>query len=217
MSVLVHVATALPDAARQPVLRRAAADAGARIAFLQGAEPTLVRVLDELQAEGVRELRLEPISTDDLGYARSWVGRVAGHWHREQVDPPTIHFGERVITGREAPLSSSAWDAPPDHRHHLLLCRGPRCSARGSDDTYRALVMALVETGLTDQDVLMAQTGCLFPCNHGPVAVVHPEGAWYGPVLPGDAARLVREHLAADRPLDDLRLPGSTVPTEGAS
>jgi len=215
MTDLVHVATALPDAGRQAVLRRAADAAGARLAFLQGAEPTLVRVLDELHADGVRELRLEPVTTDDPTFARSWVGRVAGHWHRQQVDPPLIHFGERTVTGREAPLTSPAWETPPPHRHHLLLCRGPRCSARGSDDTYRALVMALVERGLTDADVLMAQTGCLFPCNHGPVAVVYPEGAWYGPVTPDGAARLVAEHLADDRPVDDLRLPGTTAPHEG--
>lgn len=216
MTVLVHVATAVPDAARQAILRGAAREAGARLAFLQAGEPTLVRVLDELLAEGVRELRLEPVTTDDPTFARSWVGRVAGHWHRQQVDPPTIHFGERTITGREAALSSPAWDAPPPHRHHLLLCRGPRCSARGSDDTYRALVMALVEQGLTDADVLMAQTGCLFPCNHGPVVVVHPDGAWYGPVGPDDAARLVREHLALDRPVDDLRIDSPTTSIEGA-
>ena len=93
MTVLVHVATAVPDAARQAVLRRAAREAGARLAFLQAAEPTLVRVLDELQAEGVRDLRLEPVTTDDPTFARSWVGRVAGHWHRQQLDPPTIRFG----------------------------------------------------------------------------------------------------------------------------
>ncbi|SKB10394.1 (2Fe-2S) ferredoxin domain-containing protein [Aeromicrobium choanae] len=217
MTLLVHVATALSDAARQTVLRRAAAEAGARIAFLQGADPTLVRVLDELHAEGVRDLLLEPVTTDDPTFARSWVGRVAGHWHREQVDPPTIRFGDRVISGREARLSSPAWETPPPHRHHLLLCRGPRCSARGSDETYRALVLALVEQRLTDADVLMAQTGCLFPCNHGPVAVVHPEGAWYGPVRPEDAGRLVREHLALGRPVDDLRIVSPTTSTEGAS
>ena len=78
------------------------------------------------------------------------------------------------------------------------------------------LETALRVARLTDSDVLMAQTGCLFPCNHGPVAVVHPEGAWYGPVGPDDATRLVREHLAAGRTLDDLRLPGTTAPPEGA-
>jgi (2Fe-2S) ferredoxin len=215
VSVLVHVATALPDAARSGVLRRAAEAAGARLAFLQGGEPTLTHVLDLLHGDGVRELRLEPVSTDDLSYARSWVGRVAGHWHRQQVDPPVIHFGERVITGHEAALLSPAWDRPPAYRHHLLLCRGPRCSARGSDVTYRALVGALVAAGLTDADVLMAQTGCLFPCNHGPVAVVHPEGVWYGPVGPDAAARLVREHLAAGHPLDDLRLDTRNATAEG--
>jgi (2Fe-2S) ferredoxin len=213
--VLVHVATALPDAARVGVLRRAADVTGARLAFLQGGEPSLTRLLDELHADGVTQVRLEPVSTDDLTYARSWVGRVAAHWHRQQVDPPVLHFGSRTITGREAPLSSPAWERPPAHRHHLLLCRGPRCSARGSDATYRALVGAVVEHGLTDDDVLMAQTGCLFPCNHGPVAVVHPDGAWYGPLTPDDTDRLVREHLVAGRPLADLRLETETASIEG--
>ncbi|MGV9373380.1 (2Fe-2S) ferredoxin domain-containing protein [Micromonospora tulbaghiae] len=212
MSVLVHVATALTDAA-SPVLRGQAEAAGARLAFLQAGEPTLTHVLDLLHAEGVREVRLEPVSTDDLTFARSWVGRVAGHWHRQQIDPPVIRFGERAITGHEAPLTSPAWETTPPYRHHLLLCRGPRCSARGADETSRAIVGAFVEQQLTDADVLMAQTGCLFPCNHGPVAVVHPDGTWYGPVRPGDAARLVGEHLRAGRPVGDLRL-GSRV-TEG--
>jgi (2Fe-2S) ferredoxin len=213
--VLVHVATAVPDAARVGTLQRAADAAGARLAFLQAGEPTLTRVLDLLHAQGVREVRLEPVSTDDLTFARSWVGRVAGHWHRQQVDPPTLHFGQRTITGREASLSSGPWERPPEHRHHLLLCRGPRCSARGSDATYRALVGAVVEHGLTDGDVLMAQTGCLFPCNRGPVAVVHPDGAWYGPVTPADTDRLVREHLVAGRPLADLRIETETASIEG--
>jgi (2Fe-2S) ferredoxin len=206
MSVLVHVATAWADAARFSTLRHAADRSGAKLAFLQGGEPTLTHVLDTLHADGVREIRLHPVSNDNLAYARSWVGRVAGHWYRQQVDPPTIHFGERTITGREAPLSSPAWDRPPAYRHHLLVCRGPRCSARGADATYRTLVRTLVRHGLTDEDVLVAQTGCLFPCNHGPVAVVHPEGVWYGPMHPADTERLVREHLTDGQPLTDLML-----------
>ncbi len=206
MSVLVHVATTLPDASRFSTLRHAAEQANAKLAFLQGGEPTLTHTLDILHAAGVREVRLQPVSTDNLAYARSWVGRVAGHWYRQQVDPPTIHFGRRTITGREAPLSSAAWDRPPNYRHHLLVCRGPRCSARGADATSRALAQALAQHKLTDEDVLVAQTGCLFPCNHGPIAVVHPEGVWYGPIRPTDAERLVRKHLADGQPLTDLML-----------
>lgn len=215
MSALIHVATLLQDAARADQLHRCARAAGAQLAFLQGGDPTLTHLLDRLHADGVRAVRLEPVSTDDLPYARSWIGRVAGHWRRQQADPPVIEFGGRTITGGEAPLSSPAWEQPPRYRHHLLVCRGPRCSARGADETYREILRSLVMAGLTDADVLMAQTGCLFPCNHGPVAVVHPDGTWYGPVRPDGAERLVREHLGAGRPVDDLRIPRTPAPIEG--
>ncbi|WP_422747313.1 (2Fe-2S) ferredoxin domain-containing protein [Micromonospora sp. WMMD1219] len=212
MSVLVHVATLLQDAARTDQLHRRAQAAGAQLAFLQGGEPTLTHLLNRLHADGVRAIQLEAVSTDERAYARSWIGRVAGHWRRQQVDPPLIELGGRTITGGEAPLSSPAWERRPRYRHHLLVCRGPRCSAHGADKTYSEILRCLVAAGLTDADVLMAQTGCLFPCNHGPVVVVHPDGTWYGPVGPDSAERLVRQHLGAGLPVHDLRMP---TPMEG--
>lgn len=215
MTVLVHVATTLPDASRFAELHYAAENSDARLAFLQGGEPTLTHLLDLLQAEGVRKVRLQPVSTGSVAYARSWVGRVAGHWVRQQVDPPTIHFGQREITGREAPLFSPLWYRPPDYRHHMLLCRGPRCSAHRSDETHRALTEALTRHGLTDDDVLLTQTGCLFPCNRAPVAVVHPDGVWYGPVRPAEVERLVQEHLVQGRQFDDLCIETEHDSSEG--
>lgn len=167
-----------------------------------------------------------------IGYATaaapgiSWVRRVAGHWWREQPDPrPLLSISTtplrephperlheliasaRPITGREAPLTSSAWDAVPRHRHQVFVCRGPRCSARGAELIASALSAELDRQGLGDDDVLLTQTGCQFPCNHAPVVTVQPDDVWYGAVQPDDIASLVTEHLMEGRPLGRRRLP----------
>ena len=92
----------------------------------------------------------------------------------------------------------AAWDDLPGHRHQVLVCRGPRCTARGAETTATALARALVEQGLGDDDVLVTQTGCLFPCNHAPVVAVQPDDVWYAGVDEALAARLVGEHLLHD-------------------
>src|SRR5690606_414253 len=109
-------------------------------------------------------------------------------------------------------LESPAWEHLPGFRHHVLVCRGPRCSAKRSVDTAQALSASLDARGLSDDDVLVTQTGCLFPCNHAPVVAVHPDDVWYGPVAPQNSDRLVDDHLLAGRRLDDLRLPRVSPP-----
>lgn len=179
---------------------------GASVAFLQLGEPTLVAELDRLAASGVRSVRLVRLPGGVLTPARSWLRRVAAHWVREH--PQTqVEVVDSKVTGREAPLESAAWDDIPGHRHHVLVCRGPRCSAKGSEKTAHALTLALYERGLSDDDVLVAQTGCLFPCNHAPVVVVHPADAWYGPVTPERVEEIVDGHLIGGRIVDGLHRP----------
>lgn len=43
--------------------------------------------------------------------------------------------------------------------------------------------------------VLVAQAGCLYPCNLGPTMVVYPEGVWYGVSGPRAVERIVADHL----------------------
>ncbi|MGX6450241.1 (2Fe-2S) ferredoxin domain-containing protein, partial [Patulibacter sp. S7RM1-6] len=112
----------------------------------------------------------------------------------------------RPVRPRAGAASDPAWTRVPAHRHHVLVCRGPRCSMRGSAAVSRALGDALAARGLGDDDVLVTQTGCLYPCDRGPVAVVHPDDAWYGALTPEAAGRLVDEHLRAGRPLQGHRL-----------
>lgn len=94
-------------------------------------------------------------------------------------------WGWRQVTGAEAGLSNPAWQDLPSARYHVLVCRGPRCNAQGGQATAESLLAELGRRGATDDDVLVTLTGCLYPCNHAPVVVVHPDCTWVR--LPADA------------------------------
>lgn len=188
---------------------------GASVAHLQLADPALHRELDRLADAGVPRIVLVGVAFG-IAPGNSWLRRVAAHWWRGRPEPPEVvvatglldHEDDdleavlaraRPIAGTEAPLESAAWEEVPAHRHQVLVCRGPRCTARGADDTARALTLALMAAGLGDDDVLVTQTGCQFPCNHAPVVSVQPDDTWYGGVGPDEAERLV-ETLRPDSP-----------------
>ncbi|MBM7517653.1 (2Fe-2S) ferredoxin domain-containing protein [Nocardioides nitrophenolicus] len=185
-------------------LAEVAAATGASLAFLQAGSPSVTDELDRLAGLGVRQVELVGLG---LGAptARSWLRRVAGHWRRARPEVEVL-VGGRAVTGEEAPLRSPAWEDVPGHAHQVLVCRGPRCSARGSAATSAALDAELRARGLGDDDVLVTQTGCLFPCNQAPVVVVHPDDSWYGGVDPDRARAIVADHLVGGLPLPD-RLP----------
>lgn len=194
-------------------LRAVAAATGARLAFLQAGTPALADELDELAARGVTDVELVGLG---LGAptARSWLRRVAGEWVRRNPGVAVV-VARRPVTGTEAPLTSPAWEDVPQHARQVLVCRGPRCSARGSAATATALADALRRHRLGDDDVLLTMTGCLFPCNRAPVVVVHPDDAWYGAVDPARARRIVGDHLVGDSPVSEhllARSPSSSTP-----
>ena len=154
----------------------------------------------------------------------SWLRRTAAPWWRERAGHrPVLIVTTRPVTtlddleaalvdvrpvrGDEPGLTSDAWEHVGGHRHQVLVCRGPRCSARGSDEVVRALVLGLMAAGLGDPDVLVTHTGCQFPCNQAPVVTVQPDDVWYGGVDAASAQRIVTEHLVDGRPVEARRLP----------
>lgn len=89
-------------------------------------------------------------------------------------------------------------------RAHVLVCRGPDCTSRGSQDTYTAVALECEHTGLLD-DVVQTQTGCVGPlCGLGPVVCCYPSGAWYAGVDSAGAAAIVRDDLGDGRPVERL-------------
>jgi (2Fe-2S) ferredoxin len=206
MTALVLVGMSIAEVNEQDALRRRAAESGATLAFLQHGEPSLTAELTRLADAGASAIRLEMLALGDGSPARSWMRRVAAHWLREAAHRPSILIGDTEVTGSEAGMTSAAWQDVPGHSRHVLVCRGPRCSARGAEQTAGAIGTTLGELGLGDNDVLVTQTGCLFPCNNAPVVVVHPDDAWFGAVDAHAARRILIEYVLWGMPVHPHRL-----------
>lgn len=229
MSALLLVGMSVTDVDRRDDLLAAARDRDATVAFLQMGDPSLSLELTRLADLGVSDITLVGIDVGPLAPAHSWLRRIAGHWFRERSGSrPTLDVATRLVTslssadldaalsdckpiaGTEPGLTSAAWEDVTGHRRQVLICRGPRCTARGGEETMRALVLSLMEAALGDDDVLVTHTGCQFPCNQAPVVTVQPDDVWYGGVDPSTARAIVTGHLVAGEPVASHRLPRST-------
>lgn len=224
MSVRVLVGMSVTDVDRRGELLDWAGELGASLAFLQMGGPSLSAELTRLADSGAASITLAGVSLGPLAPGHSWLRRIAAHWWRERPgDRPEIQIATRLattrgelpdalaetrtVTGTEPGLTSPAWERVPDHVRQVLICRGPRCTAKGSEETARAVILGAMEAGLGDDDLLITHTGCQFPCNQAPVLSVQPDDVWYGNVEAAAARVIVRDHLADGRPVEAYRLP----------
>jgi len=107
-------------------------------------------------------------------------------------------------------------------RRHIFLCcdsTKPKCCERErSLEAWEYLKRRLEERGLSGAGgVLRTKANCLRVCASGPIAVVYPEGAWYRNCDPPVLERILDEHLAGGRVVDEFLIARHPLEPESAT
>jgi NADH-quinone oxidoreductase subunit F len=86
---------------------------------------------------------------------------------------------------------------------HILVCGGQGCISSQCGEVVDALREAVDKHHLGGK-VKIVTTGCMGPCDMGPVAIVYPDTTFYKRLKPKHAELIVTEHLLQGNPVKRL-------------
>jgi NADH:ubiquinone oxidoreductase subunit F (NADH-binding)/(2Fe-2S) ferredoxin len=89
-------------------------------------------------------------------------------------------------------------------RLDILVCSGAACISNDSTTIKNKLQAVLKEHNLEDE-VAIVETGCMGPCELGPVMLVYPDGVFYIRLKESDVEEIVKEHVIKGRPVKRLQ------------
>jgi (2Fe-2S) ferredoxin len=98
-------------------------------------------------------------------------------------------------------------------KNHIFVCTSCRingqqkglCYSKDSVDIVQKFMEEIEEYDLSG-DVMVTNTGCFGICEKGPIAVVYPEGIWYGNLTEESVEKIVEQHIISGVPVEEFMI-----------
>lgn len=91
------------------------------------------------------------------------------------------------------------------YKHKVCVCCGAGCISSGSEAVLKKLQDEVKARGL-ENEIEVVPSGCMGPCNQGPLVKVMPENTMYQRINCDNIASIVQSQLVEKKPIEDLLL-----------
>lgn len=98
-------------------------------------------------------------------------------------------------------------------KYHIFVCTSCRtngvqkgfCSTKDSPRLVEKFMEEIEDRDLSG-DCMITNTGCFGICNRGPIAVVYPEGVWYGGLTEEAIEEIMENHIEGGQIVEKYRI-----------
>lgn len=98
-------------------------------------------------------------------------------------------------------------------KYHIFVCTSCRtngtqkgfCHSKGSVGIIERFMEEIEDRDLSG-DCMVNNTGCFGICSRGPVAVIYPEGVWYGNLTPEAVEEIIETHIEGGEIAEKYRI-----------
>lgn len=106
-----------------------------------------------------------------------------------------------------------------EYHRHVFLCTGDKCCTPDEGNAaWEALKKELKDKNLSlstgPNACYRTKVGCLRLCQGGPIAVVYPEGVWYGGLTADRIPLFVQQHLIEGQPIAEWTFAENPLPAQ---